>query len=309
MYPEPKDPSILHLQADHRSSMVWEVGGGDNQRPRHRDPNNVKFPPLHPRMVPILQALRFDGVSRLSHIQIDWSLITALIERWRSETHSFQLPFGECTISLQDVRILLGLGIDGPAIFGFTSFEGGCDDYIQHVLGVKPGKEGMVGGRVKCTCLNKIFPSLPDDSSDLQLQRYTQSYLLQLIGGVLFTDHSGDQVHCMYIPLIKDFQSCAKLSWGSAVLAFLYRELCKPCRKDIEENVGCIILLQLWAWSRLPTLTPIPRGPSLNNEIIWGDLAGPHGLRNGYDASSGDTLSIVAYPFDTSWGEAYQMIR
>ncbi|KAK1360514.1 hypothetical protein POM88_044988 [Heracleum sosnowskyi] len=83
----------------------------------------------------------------------------------------------------------------------------------------------------------------------------------------------------MYIPLIKDFQSCAKLSWGSVVLAFLYRELYKSCRKDKEENDGCIILLQLWAWSRLPTLAPILHGPSLNNEIIWGDLAGPHGLR------------------------------
>ncbi|KAK1360515.1 hypothetical protein POM88_044989 [Heracleum sosnowskyi] len=128
MYPEPKDPFVLHLQADHRSSMVWEVGGGDNQRSRHRDPNNIKFPHLHSRMVPILQALRFDG----------------------------------------------------------------------HVRGVKPGKEGLVGGRVKCTWLNKIFPSLPDNASDLKLQRYTQSYLLQLIGGVLFTDHSDGQVHGMY---------------------------------------------------------------------------------------------------------------
>ncbi|KAK1360766.1 serine/threonine-protein phosphatase 7 long form-like [Heracleum sosnowskyi] len=130
-------------------------------------------------MVPILQDLRFDRVSRLSRIQIDWSLITALIERWRrSETHSIYLPFGECTISLQDVSILLGLRIDGPTVIGFTSVEGGWDDYIQRVLGVKPGKEGLVGGRVKCTWLNKIFPSLLDDASDLQLQRYTQSYLL-----------------------------------------------------------------------------------------------------------------------------------
>lgn len=279
MYPRPKDASILHLQAAHRSSIVWDVGGDDNQRSRHRDPNNLKFPPLHPRMVPILQALRFDGVSRLSRIQIDWSLITALIERWRSETHTFHLPFGECMISLKDVNILLGLRIDGPAVTSFTAVDRGWDNYIEHVLGVRHGKEGLVGGRVKCTWLNKQFPSLADDASDSQLQRYTQAYLRQLIGGVLFADHSGGHVHCMYIPLIKDLDSCAKLSWGSAVLAFLYRELCKSCKKDKEENVRCIILLQLWALSRLPALAPIPRGPSLNNALIQGDLAGPHGLR------------------------------
>ena len=109
------------------------------------------------------------------------------------------------------------------------------------------GKEGLVGGRVKCTLLNDKFQKLPDDASDLQFQRYTQSYLLQLIGDVLFTDHSGGQVHCMYILLIKDIDSGGKLSWVSVVLAFLYRELCKSFKNDKEENVGCIILLQLWA--------------------------------------------------------------
>lgn len=39
MHPRPKDPSVLHLQVDHRSSIVWELGGGDHQRSRHRDPN------------------------------------------------------------------------------------------------------------------------------------------------------------------------------------------------------------------------------------------------------------------------------
>lgn len=71
----------------------------------------------------------------------------------------------------------------------------------------------------------------------------------------------------MYIPLIKDLDRCAKLSRGSAVLAFLFRELCKSCRKD-KENVGCVFQLQLWAWSKLPTLALIPRGPPLNNALI-----------------------------------------
>ncbi|XP_074326285.1 serine/threonine-protein phosphatase 7 long form homolog [Apium graveolens] len=292
MHPEPRDNSVLHLQKDHRSSIVREVGGGDSQRSRHRNPNNVKFPPLHKRMVPILRDLSFDGVSRLTGIQIDWSLITALIERWRPETHTFHFPIGECMISLQDVSCLLGLRIDGAAVTSFTAVEGGWGKFVEHVFGVFPfkedelggqgvGKSGgpLVGGRLKFSWLNLIFPSLPDDASDLQLRRYTQSYILQLIGGVLFTDHSGGQVHCMYIPLIADLDSCAKLSWGSAVLAFLYRDLCKSCRKEKDENAGCLILLQLWAWSRLHTLSPVPRAPNLSNPEIWGDLPGPYGLR------------------------------
>lgn len=290
MHPQPRDTYVLHLQPDHRSSIVWDVGGSDIQRSRHRNPNNVKFPQLHSRMVPILQDLCFDGVSRLTGIQIDWSFITVLVERWRPETHTFHLPMGECMILLEDVSVLLGLRIDGPAVTSFTAVDGGWGKYVEHVFGVFPSKEdgsrgagkvggALVGGRLKFSWLNSVFPTLPEDASDLQLRRYTQSYILQLIGGVLFTNHSGGQVHCMYIPLIANLESCAKLSWGSVVLAFLYRELCKSCRKDKDENAGCLILLQLWAWSRFHTLAPVPRAPSLSNPEIWGDLPGPYGLR------------------------------
>ncbi|KAL8120184.1 hypothetical protein AgCh_017360 [Apium graveolens] len=36
--------------------------------------------------------------------------------------------------------------------------------------------------------------------------------------------------------------------------------MCKACKKGKEEIAGCVLLLQLWAWTRLPTLAPVPRG-------------------------------------------------
>ncbi|MFQ6630027.1 hypothetical protein Gotur_007512 [Gossypium turneri] len=39
----------------------------------------------------------------------DLKLISVLIERWRPETHTFYLPSGECTITLEDVQLQLGL--------------------------------------------------------------------------------------------------------------------------------------------------------------------------------------------------------
>ena len=44
-------------------------------------------------------------------IQLDRSLLTALVDRWRPETHTFHLPCGEMTPKLQDVAYLLGLPI------------------------------------------------------------------------------------------------------------------------------------------------------------------------------------------------------
>lgn len=72
MHPGPRNSKVLHLQSTHRSSTVWEAGGGDTQRSRRRNPNQDRFPRLHERMIPVLTDLRFDGVSRLSCITIDW---------------------------------------------------------------------------------------------------------------------------------------------------------------------------------------------------------------------------------------------
>ncbi|CAI0392611.1 unnamed protein product, partial [Linum tenue] len=41
----------------------------------------------------------------------DSGLVTALVERWQPETSTFHMPFGEVTITLEDVTTLAGLGL------------------------------------------------------------------------------------------------------------------------------------------------------------------------------------------------------
>ena len=54
-----------------------------------------------------------DGGSRIG---LDRSLLTALVDRWRPETHTFHLPCGEMAPTLQDVSFLLGLPLVGEAV-------------------------------------------------------------------------------------------------------------------------------------------------------------------------------------------------
>lgn len=69
-------------------------------------------------------------------------------------------------------------------------------------------------------------------------------------------DKSRNKVHLIWLRHLRDFRESASLSWGSAVLAFLFRELCKNV--DPEKHVigGCLLLLQSWAWFRMPYLRP-----------------------------------------------------
>ena len=96
-------------------------------------------PMVDDRVIDIIKALGLEGLLRTPGREIDHGLITALVERWRPETHTFHMPHGEVTITLQDVEVLLGLPVDGDAITGSTQkeWENVCHEY----LGFRPTNE------------------------------------------------------------------------------------------------------------------------------------------------------------------------
>ena len=77
---------------------------------------------------------------------MDWTLITALVERWRQETHIFHLPHGEMTFTLQDVEVMLGLPVDGEVLVGSTELN--WSELCLQLFGASPPPNKLDGSRL-----------------------------------------------------------------------------------------------------------------------------------------------------------------
>ena len=75
---------------------------------------------------------------RSRRFPFDRSLLTALVDRWRPETHTFHLPFGEMTVTLQDVAMLTGLPIAGAAIGPSIPPMGWQNDILGRFANILP---------------------------------------------------------------------------------------------------------------------------------------------------------------------------
>ncbi|KAH1106586.1 hypothetical protein J1N35_010354 [Gossypium stocksii] len=69
-------------------------------------------------------------------------------------------------------------------------------------------------------------------------------------------DLSRNLVHLRWLLKLVNFRVAGELSWGSAVLATLYREMYGTTVPNKAKIGGCLSLLQSWARYRLPFLRP-----------------------------------------------------
>ena len=63
--------------------------------------------------------------------RVESSLLSALVDRWRPETHTFHMPFGEITVTLKDVAMITGLPIRGTPVLLRRPTRLQLLDYVQ----------------------------------------------------------------------------------------------------------------------------------------------------------------------------------
>uniref|UniRef100_A0A7N2QZ36 Aminotransferase-like plant mobile domain-containing protein n=1 Tax=Quercus lobata TaxID=97700 RepID=A0A7N2QZ36_QUELO len=205
---------------------------------------------LDPRIARYITEAGFEGLFKVPNLEVDHALITALVERWRPETHTFHLPHGEMSITLQDIEVMLGVPVDGLPITGAVKMD--WPTLCLELLGHRPpdpiphpheNTSILAGARLRFTWLDALF---------------------------------SDRVSVLPLQFLNPISNAKRYSWGSGALAWLYRHLCKASESKAKQIGGAVMLVQLWAYSRFPLICPVMRlplppveaGPLANRYVI-----------------------------------------
>ncbi|KAE8816549.1 Serine/threonine-protein phosphatase 7 [Hordeum vulgare] len=78
-----------------------------------------RYEPYFRRMDLLQFVLNFKGTPPW----LNATALTTLMDRWRPETHSFHLPLGEMSITLEDIAMITGLPIEGRALTGKVNWR------------------------------------------------------------------------------------------------------------------------------------------------------------------------------------------
>ncbi|CAN1294971.1 Protein MAIN-LIKE 1 [Linum perenne] len=113
---------------------------------------------------------------------------------------------------------------------------------------------------VRVAWVKRLFDRLPDGATAGVITYHARAYTWVLVAGVLLADRNGDHIQVHLLQLIGDPRVASTYSWGSAVLAWLYKVMgtvaffsAGSMRGTIDIG-GFTLLVELWALERFPRI-------------------------------------------------------
>jgi hypothetical protein len=195
--------------------------------------------------------LDISGLSPLQRTSLkmtDPNLISAFVERWHPETSSFHMPFGEMTITLDDVACLLHIPIRGEFYTprSLTEEEAaalGAELFGVNLQYVATETRKQRGGYFSQQWLFDIF------KMQCMVRNYdcaARAYMLLLVGCTILTDKSWTRVDAKYLPMFATLSTCGRFSWAAAALVCLYDNLNDASMFTTKGLAGYPSLLQVF---------------------------------------------------------------
>ena len=160
-----------------------------------------------PEIEHYLQMAGLLRVATIGTLPTHGELISVLIKRWRLEMHTFHLPIVECTTTLEDVAVLLGLHTDGRVVSGSTNFNRQLiEEYYENLFGGRLEWGEIDRSRFKLGWLNWTFRTFQPNTNDNAIQCHAREYILRLLGEGVFHDKTSSTIHAKYLPLLEDLE-------------------------------------------------------------------------------------------------------
>ena len=206
---------------------------------------------LDPRIARYITEVGFEELFKVPNLELDHVLITALVERWHLGTHTFHLSHGEMGITLQDIKVMLGVPVDGLPVIGGVKLDwprlclellGHCPpDLIPH-----PHENMFIlaGVGLRVTWLEAQFRGpLAADATNEVVQQHVRYHILEWLGTILFIDKLVDRVSMMPLQFLNPINNAKRYSWGSGASAWLYRHLCKASETKAMQIERALMLV------------------------------------------------------------------
>lgn len=191
-----------------------------------------------------------------AYLYIDRVLVSAFIKRWLSITNTFHIPFGEMTITLDDVSCLIGL----PVIILHVSLGGQIEERPYELvarafaLSKTTAQQSLAksdDSTVTLEWLQSTFSYLHDVNNDLTIMAVAGAYLLYLLGCPIFSNKTGTMVSIQYLHLLIDLDQFG-LMHGMRRHCVFYTGSWVLLLEPIQRNVWVYYLAQVLDFLALP---------------------------------------------------------
>ncbi|KAH6807024.1 hypothetical protein C2S51_028132 [Perilla frutescens var. frutescens] len=257
----PTDTSVLRSFKTHVAAAIWRGEEREVLKCHCLTAKLLRWQPAGDSSITWKTLVKKSGLLRLRKLAYrapNRNLVSAFMERWHPETNSFHLPFGEMSITLEDVYCLTGLCIEGrPVEFAGEDVAGG-QHMVRRLLGVSAEEANAEvsdrGSYIKLKWLHSRFSELASSEDDFEAVYAARAFLVYILGYTLFTDKTGDRITCNYLRLFEDPEEFEGYAWGVAALAFLYRQLGVGSQVGCRQMAGFLTLLEAWIYEHFPIL-------------------------------------------------------
>lgn len=146
------------------------------------------------------------------------------------------------TITLHDIFYILRIPVSGMAMnHNLTKNEivvGIANNLMLEVLDVK--KEWKGGSISFSTVLSQC------QLRDMSTESVAFGYMAYLLGATLFLGKTSDKFSPQLFALLSDLSVVGDYAWGSAALAYLYRQLGLASRVECRQLAGFLTVLEVY---------------------------------------------------------------